>query len=200
MMKKLLCIMLAVMMVLTLTACSKPLSESIIGAWNTTLTLDFEEAELEGFDNTLEIPVVITFEEGGDVTIEVVEDLTKQVVADLEADLVEYMLDTALESLEADGYGREEALEIMNAYLGMDLEAYVTDAIQSMNLYDSLVSSIESEVEYEVDDENLILEIDGEELEVEMDGDTLIIKEAENEEEWEERGFEFPVELTREEE
>lgn len=196
-MKKLLCLLLAVMMVLSLTACSKPLSESIVGSWSTTLTLDFKEAELEGFDNVLEIPVIITFEEGGDVTIEAEEDGAKEAIDQLEADMHDYLMDQFLQTFIDDGYTREEAINNLEVYLGVDVEELITAEVENMDLYNTIVNSIESEGEYEVDDENLILEIDGEELEVELDGDTLTILEAEDEEVWEERGFEFPVELTR---
>lgn len=199
-MKKLLCVLLAVMMVLSLTACSKPLSESIVGSWFTTLTLDFKEAELEGFDNVLEIPVIITFEEGGDVTIEAEEDGAKEAIDQLEADMHDYLMDQFLQTFIDGGYTREEAINNLEVYLGVDVEELITAEVENMDLYNTIVNSIESEGEYEVDDEKLTLEIDGEELEVELDGDTLIINEAENEEDWEERGFEFPVEMTRVEE
>lgn len=200
MMKKLLCVMLAVMMVLTLTACAKPLSEEIVGTWSTSVELDFAEAGLEGFDKVLVIPVLITFTDDGEVTIEVEEDGAKDAVEQLEADMEVYLMDIMLQTFIDQGYTREEAIYNLEVYAGIDLEAYIASEVANLDMYNSIVNNINSEGEYEVDDEELILEIDGDELEVELEDGVLTITEAEDEEQWEDMGFEFPVELTRVEE
>lgn len=196
-MKKLLCVLLAVMMVMTLTACSKPLSEEIVGSWVTEIYLNGETAGLEGFEPEVGIPIMLTFSDDGEITIEAYEDAADETSEALNEAVEEYLTDMLYEQFTSQGYSKEEVDAMIQESTGMSMEEYVADAVAELDLYDEFVSALDSEGEYEVDDDKMTIEIDGDEAEVELDGDTLILDNAENEEDWEAAGFKFPVELKR---
>lgn len=195
-MKKLLCIVLALAMMLCLTACGKPLSEKIVGSWVTYIDVS-EQMEVEDFETEVKLPILITFDEDGEITMEPYGDEAEEAIDQLEADMLEYMLDTFYASMEESGYTREQTDELYEAAYGVTVREYFESYIESVDLQSSFETSFTSEGEYEVDDENMIIEIDGDEFEVELDGDTLTFVDAENEEEWEEVGFSIPQEFTR---
>ena len=199
-MKKLICIVLALAMMLCLTACGKPLSEEIVGSWVTYIDMSEQMAkneDTEGFETEVKLPILITFDEDGEVTMEPYGDEAEAAIEQLEADMLEYMLDTFYASMEESGYTREQADELYEAAYGMTVSEYFEAYIDSVGLYDSFETSFTSEGEYEVDDEEMILEIDGDEFTVELDGDTLTFVEAEDEDAWEDIGFSLPQEFTR---
>ncbi len=196
-MKKLLCVLLAVVMLLSLTACSKPLSEEIVGEWVVELHINGDLLELENFDTDVTFPVLITFTDDGEVTMEAYDELEDETSEALTQAFKDYMLDILYDTLGEDGATKDEIDELIQSQTGMTSEEYVESYMEGVNLYDELAEAVESEGEYEVDDDKMIIEIDGDEIEVEIKGDTMTFVEADDEDKWEALGFEFPIELKR---
>lgn len=194
-MKKLICIVLALAMMLCLTGCGK-LSDKIVGSWVTYIDVS-DQMEVDGFETEVQLPILLTFDEDGEVTMEPYEAEAEAAIEQLEEDMIAYMEDTFYASMEESGYTREQADEAYETYYGVSVHEYFTSYVESVNLYDSFVESFSSEGEYEVDDDKMIIEIDGDEFEVELDGDTLTFVGAEDEDAWEDVGFSLPQEFTR---
>lgn len=195
-MKKLMCIVLALAMMLCLTACGKPLSEDIVGSWVTYIDVA-DQMEVEDFETEVQVPILITFTDDGEVEMEPYGDEAEAAIEQLEADMLDYMMDTFYASMEESGYTREQADELYEAAYGVTVREYFEAYIESADLYASFETSFSGEAEYEVDDEEMIIEIDGDEFTVEIDGDTLTFVDAEDEEAWEDIGFSIPQEFTR---
>ena len=77
-MKKLLCVLLTVMLVLSLTACAGPLSEEITGEWRGYIYLNGEmlglasvDSDLKDFEASVGVPVIFSFDGDDEVTIEI---------------------------------------------------------------------------------------------------------------------------------
>ena len=199
-----LCVLLAVMLVMSLTACTGPLSEEIEGEWRgyivingETLGLGYIDSDLEDFEASVGLPVIWSFDGDDEVTIEADNsDEADEALETVENELIDYIIDWLCEE---EGVDREELEEEIEDEFGMSAREYVLDQMESnygMSV-ESFYESLESEGEYEVDDEKMTIEIDGDEMEVELKGDTLTIVDADNDDDLEMLFGDLPIELER---
>lgn len=201
-MKKLICVLLAVMMIMTMTACTGPLSEEIVGEWKGYVYLGDMLAsymgDVDDFKSEVGLPVVWTFDDDGECTMEALGgDEGDEAVAALEEELVAYFTEMMYEMAdEEQGMDRDEADEWCEDEFGMSIAEYAEEIVKEMDI-ESIYEAIESEGEYDTDDEDMIIELDGEEMEVELSGNTLTIVDADNDDELEMLFGDLPIELKR---
>ena len=207
-MKKLLCVLLTVMLVLSLTACAGPLSEEITGEWRGYIYLNGEmlglasvDSDLKDFEASVGVPVIFSFDGDDEVTIEIEDsDEADEAMETIENELIDYVVEWLYTSLEnEENVSREELDDLIEDEYGMTVKAYVEEQLGANYDFsiERLSETVNGEGEYEVDDKNMIIEIDGEELEVELKGDTLTIVDADNDDELEALFGDLPIELQR---
>lgn len=141
-MKKLLAILLAVMMLLSLTACGKSGSDepTIVGSWKGSMDLSAIMAAIYQIEIEDPIPFGMTFTFNADNTYSVaVDEESIDAFMDAVVDMVVGMMSSM--------YGEEFDLETMLAEEGMTMDEFTEEIMASVNM-DSILGSIASQKAY----------------------------------------------------
>lgn len=128
------------------------------GQWNWVFSVDGEMMGVEGFDGSLDLVVLMSFEDG-DYSLSLDEDALMVSLDSFEQDLIDYMIELLYDSFTSQGLSREEADAQMElAGMGSSVADYVETAVAEMDLGSALTGSIESEEgEYIVEGDQLTL-------------------------------------------
>lgn len=206
-MKKLLCMLLCVMLVISLTACTGPLSEEIEGEWRGYIYLNGEmmglgyiDSDLEDFEASVGLPVIFSFDGDDEYTVEPEDsDEADEALETVENELVDYIVEWFYEMAEEEeGWDREETDEMCEEENGMTVREFVESYMEDSGFsIADIYEAYEGEGEYEADDEKMVIEVDGEDWEVELKGNTLTIVDADNDDELEALFGDLPIELER---
>ena len=216
-MKKLLCLLLALVRILSLAACSDSdsdagskrkkkdkdsddeqmattektvdLAEEILGTWNIEITFTEEMLGVEGV-NIEDLPVSFTFTEDGEVVL----SFSDEAVAIFEEQLLDAMVEMMYVQMEAEGMGREEVDELFESYYGTNVADYMKAALEEADVM-SMLTDLEEAHDYEIEGDKLI--IDGTEMTVEIEDDKLTISDCEDDDFWATLGLETPIVLER---
>lgn len=141
-MKKLLAILLAVMMLLSLTACGKSGSDepTIVGSWKGSMDLSAIMASIYQIEIEDPIPFGMTFTFNADNTYSVaVDEESLDAFMDAVVDMVVGMMSSM--------YGEEFDLETMLAEEGMTMDEFTEEIMASVNM-DSILGSIAAQKAY----------------------------------------------------
>ena len=165
-MKKLLAILLAVMMLLSLTACGKSGSDepTIVGSWKGSMDLSAIMAAIYQIEIEDPIPFGMTFTFNADNTYSVaVDEESIDAFMDAVVDMVVGMMSSM--------YGEEFDLETMLAEEGMTMDEFTEEIMASVNM-DSILSSIASQkAYYKYEDGKIYAAEDKDDLEGDLEGD-----------------------------
>ncbi len=216
--KKLLCLLLALVMVLSLAACDSSdgrndddeeeeedavLSEAIVGTWACSLKFDTNttpgmEAVAEmGVNMQFEVPVLITFTDDGEVSMEMDESKAEETAAKINEIYTDALMDYLQLMADENGMSLDDLEESFVQENGMTLREYAASVAEEIDLYGTMADEMDIQGEYEVDDDEMTLDIDGDVVNVELKGSTLTLVSAEDEDVWAEAGITFPTKLKK---
>ena len=146
-MKKLLAILLAVMMILSLTACGKSGSDepTIVGSWKGSMDLSAFMAAIYQIEIEDPIPFGITFTFNADNTYSVaVDEESIDAFMDAMVDMVVGMMSSM--------YGEEFDLETMLAEEGMTMDEFTEEIMASVDVDSVLGAIAEANAYYKYED------------------------------------------------
>lgn len=204
-MKKKLAIILILALCFNMAGCtSVVLSEELEGTWTGYTYMSYKKLEytwlyetIWGFKSEIGIPVTITFSNDGRVVIEIVDDeITEEALDSLRDELEAALLESFHEQATEMGWNQEETDEAYEAEFGMSCSEYAEEVVEDIDLEGMYIGVI-YEGTYVINDEKMIIEIDGNKLDVEIKGDTLIIIDADDDDELEALLGALPIELER---
>ena len=172
----------------TTTEAEIDLAEQIIGQWVFDMSMDASQVGLEGVEGKFDLKAIFAFDNKGEYTMKLEEESYIQTVREV----MEVML---LEALQAEDMTREEADAAIKEATGMTLDQLIDASMEEADLT-SIVDEAINTGTYKVEGTKLIT--DGvDTMNIEIDGDTMKFLDTTENVDLEEMGLSFPITLTR---